>query len=184
MAELTITEALAEIKTIGKRVAKKREGLQPFLWRQEQLKDPLESDGGSVEFISRELQAIDDLEARIITLRAAIAKANAETILTVDGSTRTIADWLTWRREVAPGRQQFISTLRNQIASARQQAQQKGLGVVSATATVVNADVKPSDLLINISEGQLAMEADHLQEVLGILDGQLSLKNATTTVNA
>lgn len=180
---ITITEALAEIKTLGKRVAKKREGVTPFLWRQDQMKDPLEKEGGSVEFIRREMQAIEDLEARIVTLRAAIAKANAETTLSVDGSTKTIADWLTWRREVAPGRQQFITTLRNQIASARQQAQQKGLGIVSASATVVNADVKPTDLLINISEGELTIEADHLEEVLGVLDGQLSLKNATTTID-
>lgn len=46
---LTITEALAEIKTVGKRVEKKREFIKAFLARQDGVKDPLEKDGGSFQ---------------------------------------------------------------------------------------------------------------------------------------
>ena len=38
---LTITEALAEIKTIGKRVEAKRTFINGILWRPEAIRDPL-----------------------------------------------------------------------------------------------------------------------------------------------
>ena len=53
---ITITEALAEIKTVGKRVEKKREFIKSFLARQDGIKDPLEKDGGSYQAIARERQ--------------------------------------------------------------------------------------------------------------------------------
>lgn len=177
---ITITEALAEIKTISKRVAKKRDNLAPYLARVEAMKDPLVKDGGSVEFVRKERQSIKDLEERIVELRRAIALANAETTLAVNGDTRTIADWLTWRREVAPGQQQEIASLRNVIEQARSQAQKQGVNFVSAVAQV--GDSKPQDIIVNVSESDLAEEADKLQEVLGTLDGLLSLKNATTKI--
>lgn len=179
---MTITEALAEIKTVGKRIAKKREAISGYVARQDNLKDPLAADGGSVEFIKRERQAIADLEARIVTLRAQIAAANAQTTVTVEGDTHSVADWLTWRREVAPGQQQFLNGLRSGLDNVRKQVAAKGLGIVNATATVNTSEVKPTDVWVNISEKDLAAEIEHLETVLGGLDGQLSLTNATTTI--
>lgn len=43
---MLITEALAELKTLNKRVEKKKEYVKAYLYRQEGLKDPLEKDGG------------------------------------------------------------------------------------------------------------------------------------------
>lgn len=178
----TITEALAEIKTISKRISKKREHLNQFLARNEGMKDPMEREGGSAEFIRRERQAISDLEERVVDLRRAIATANAATMLSVNGDTRSIADWLTWRREVAPGQQQHVRQLQATIQNLRLQAAQKGVNLLSPSASVQVGDVKPQDIVVNISEAELAEEADHLEDVLGTLDGLLSLKNATTTI--
>lgn len=180
---MTITEALAEIKTIGKRITKKREAVQSYLARQEMLKDPLAADGGSVVFIQRERQAIADLEERIVGLRRAIAKANAETIVAVNGDKRSIADWLTWRREVAPGKQQFLAALRTRVEQVRREAIQKGLNVVSAATAVASVgETKPSDVLVNVSEAELAKEIEAVETELGALDGLLSLNNATTQI--
>lgn len=185
MAEqLTITEALAEIKTLGKRVAKKRETMQPYLARVEAMKDPLANEAdGSVGFIQRELQSIADMEERQVELRRLIAQANASTELSVNGSTRTIADWLTWRREIAPGKRQHLATLRNHVEHLRNEAARKGVQLVAGAAAVVQgADVKPQDIIVNISETELVGEMDKLEEAMGTLDGLLSLKNATTTI--
>lgn len=177
---LTITEALAETKTIEKRIAKKREAIQGFLARQDMVKDPLAADGGSVEYIKREEQAVSDLEERLIALRSAILAANVATVVAVNGDSRSIQEWLTWRREVAPKRQQYLGQLRSRIEQVRTQAQQKGVAVVSAVAQV--GDSKPTDVLVNVSEQDLAAAIEHMETVLGTLDGQLSLKNATTTI--
>src|SRR5690348_16121509 len=109
---LTITEALAEVKTIEKRIAKKRESIGQYLARQEKVKDPLANDGGSVDFIKREEQAVSDLEERLIAIRRAILAANTSTQVSVNGDTRSIQDWLTWRREVAPKQKDYLAKLR------------------------------------------------------------------------
>src|SRR5437762_2223860 len=102
---ITITEALAELKTLQKRIEKKREFVVTFLARQDGLKDPLGNDGGSFVALGRELQAIHDLDARRVLIRTNIQKINQSTPITVENVTRTIAEWLTWRKEVAPGEQ-------------------------------------------------------------------------------
>lgn len=178
---MTITEALAEIKTISKRIEKKREFVLGYLFRQEGLKDPLEKDGGSVEAIRREAQAVTDLEARIVTLRRGIARANEATSVTVNGRTHSIADWLTWRRDVAPGVQQFQGQVRSRLNLLREQAKRGGSAVIGAVASV-STDAKPTDYVVNIDEGGLAKDIERIEETLGILDGQLSLKNATIMI--
>lgn len=179
---LTVTEALAELKTLDKRISKKREYVKAYVFRQDGLRDPHEKNGGSMEVIGRETQAISDLEKRIVAIRTAIQKTNQTTPLTVCGQTKTIAEWLTWRKEVAPGVQNHIQNLRQVVLNARTTAQRQGAGVVSASAVVNNTDSKPTDLIINVDEAGLAKEAEMMEEILGTLDGQLSLKNATIDI--
>lgn len=69
MAKSTITEALAELKTINARLETRRQNVGQYLMRDARLKDPLETDGGSVEYVTRERQAIKDLEERIVQIR-------------------------------------------------------------------------------------------------------------------
>lgn len=178
---MTITEALAELKTIQKRLEKKREFVGSYLAQHHGIKDPLEKDGGSVEVVRRERQAISDLELRIVAIRTSIQKVNQQTPITVEGITRTIAEWLTWRKEVASGAQAFIEKMRRSILQARTQAQQKGYAVVSATVAMGASD--PMDVVVNVDEGELAKQAEQLETILGTLDGQLSLKNATVLID-
>ena len=177
MSKLTITEALAEIKTIEKRVRKKRDFVLSYLYRQEALKDPLIKEGGSSQAISSVLQAISDLEERKVAIRCAIAKINAKTTVTVQSITKSMADWLVWRREVAPEASKFLAQLRGQINSIRSEAQKKGYVTVAA-----GAEARPGDVIVNLDEMKLSQDIENLEVVLGTLDGALSLKNATTFV--
>lgn len=174
----TITEALAEIKTIGKRLESKRQFVTQFVFRQDTLRDPLQNQGGSVAAIAAERQSIADLETRIVRIRAAIQQANRDTTITIGKDTRSIADWLVWRREVAPGIKAFTTGLRNGINNVRAQAIQKGVATRAATAP----EVASNDVVINVDEKALADEIEALETTLGTLDGQLSLKNATTVI--
>jgi hypothetical protein len=178
MAQITITEALAELKTIDKRIAKKREFVLTYLLRQEMFKDPLEKDGGSVSAIKREMQSIHDLEERKILIRRAVQQANERHSVTVGRQARTIADWLVWRRDVAPVYQQFLANVRTKIEQARQEAARKGAGLAGTAETA-----KPNDVIVNVNEQELAREIEGLEDILGTLDGQLSLKNATLMID-
>lgn len=178
MTKLTVTEALADVKTTGKRIEKKREFVKGFLCRQDAIRDPLHKEGGSTQAIESERQSITDLEKRIVELRRGIQLANEHETITLNGVTRSIADWLIWRREVAPGHQQFLNNMRATINNVREQAKRQGVSMVSPGS----APAQPTDIVVNVDERALATEMENLEQTLGSLDGALSLKNATVFI--
>jgi hypothetical protein len=180
MTEVTITEALAELKLITSKVEKKKQFIMTYMGRQEGAKDPLAKDGGSGKAIHAELQAINDLSNNFIKLRSAIASVNASTTVEVCGVTRTVADWLTWRRSVAPMEQGFQQSLVNQISGLRNKARQSNFRTVTHESEAKD----PTDVIIELDEKHLSQEIEKTQEMLDKLDGKLSLHNATTKIAA
>jgi|SRR5262245_3402961 len=176
---MTITEAFAELKVIDKKVEKKREYCGQFLVRQDGIRDPLEKEGGAAQAIAKERQAIADLLTRHIAIRRAIQHANLTSTITIADDTRTIYEWLIWRKELAAGEQAFVGALRRTILGARQQAQQKGWQVIASTGQ----PQAPTDFLVHVDESGLAKEDERLATILATLDGQLSLKNATINID-
>ena len=175
MTQLTITEALAEIKTIDKRLAKKQEFVVSNLARDEKMRDPLERDGGSEKLVSEGDQAIRDLNDRKVAIRLAIQSSNMHTDLTVQGETRLIAAWLIWRREVADWMTTHLNHQTRALNSFRVQ-------VKRAVGRGVPDDETSSGIIAHLSEADLAARSENLETILGDLDGQLSLKNATTII--
>lgn len=182
---MTITEALAEIKTIGKRLEKKRTAVLSNLARDARLKDNLA--GGAEEFVRTERQAIGDLETRIVVIRTAIQRSNLETKATIGETSKSVAEWLTFRREVATGRQQFLTNINNGLRGLRDKITREGgrvsTGAVSATAIVESGKQAPLEVIIHLDEKALLEEQELLEKVLGDLDGKLSLLNATTVID-
>lgn len=174
---ITITEALAEIPTIEKRIEKKQEFIRSYLYRQSAIRDPHEKDGGSASLILREQQSIHDLNERLINIRLSVQKSNLENTITIDGFTRLIADWLTWRREIAPKEQKFLAELSSNLSAMRQKAMQQGINVTTQDAGF------SQDIVVNINELELAQDIENIETILGTLDGQLSLKNATILID-
>jgi hypothetical protein len=183
MEKLTITEALQEIKTTLGRLEKKRQGIIPYLARDHRARDPFENSGGSPEHIRKERQSIADLEQRIIKIRSAIQLANLQSSLAIEEATRTVAEWLTWRREISQHQVSFNGHLLDGIRSVRTEMQRKGGKITAIASAEVNlsSDAIP-EAVICIDEKQLIEEQDRLQKILGSLDGKLSLFNATTII--
>lgn len=175
----TITEALAETKTLVARIDKKRASIVTHLIRDARLKDPFEADGGSQEWVKRESQAIGDLNDRLVNIRCAIQKKNQETSVTVQGKTYTVAQWLTWRKEVAPGEKSFLGNIAQAIARAKKEP--------VVTRDNLRLTDKPTgaegEVSINVSEKELAESIEEYEHILGDLDGKLSLINATTVIS-
>lgn len=179
---ITITEGLAEIKTIGKRIETKDTQLQGYLYRDARLKDPMEkTEGGSEAFVKSERQAIGDLQKRIVELRTSIQEANMKTRLDLNGDSMTVYEWLIWRREIAPLQKARLDMIWRVLQSARAQAQKAGFGIVAAAAAV-QGNAEPKDVIVNVDEKAVAVEREQLEKTLGDLDGRLSLINATTMI--
>lgn len=174
----TITQALAELKTLTKRIETKAAFITEHLMRTEALKDPLARQGGAEKLIAEERQAMRDLWDQQVRIRRAVEDANIANTITVGGQTRSMAEWLIWRREVSKEERQFLRNLFTSITLQRRQQQSKGASVVSA-----GQEAKPIDIVVNLNEKALADEIEKLEEILGTLDGELSLKNSTLSVS-
>lgn len=182
-SKMTITEALQEIKTINKRLEKKRQSIVNYLARDVRIKDPLEKDGGSAKFITQERQAITDLETRIITIRTEIQRSNLNAKLTIGSAERSVSEWLTWRREVAEQQSKFSTAIASVINKMRGDAQKQGGRVVGHNVANVNIEqTAPPEIMVNIDESALLKEQELHEQTLGELDGKLSLFNATTVI--
>lgn len=175
---LTITEGLAEIKTINKRLETKRQFVAQHLMRQAQFKDPLEKESGSPAVLEQEIQAIRDLEESIVAIRLAIQTSNRSTNLKIGKTTHSVAAWLTWRKEIAPQQKAFYGGLVSAIETTRARAAQANSRMVSS-----EKEAEPKDVIVHIPEKKLSEIRESLETILGTLDGQLSLLNATTVIS-
>lgn len=173
----TITEALAELKTIDKRIGKKIEFYLNYMALQQMVKDPHEKDGGSAAVIEREKQAIYDLYKRQVNIKTAIQKANLETSVTVNGVTRTVAEWLAWRKDVSGSNKQFLDQINGHLKSLRDKAKQNNVAVKQQ-----GEQIDRTDLVVFIDEAGLLREREGIETTLGELDGKLSLVNATKII--
>lgn len=176
-SKITITEALQEIKTIDARIQKKKEFVFTYLWRQNTQRDPHEKDGGSAVLIAQERQAISDLLERKISIRTSTNVANSENSITVGKTTRTISEWLVWKRDVAPILKSVLNETAGKLQAMRQEVARKGLNVTQNAPSEVTTDV-----IVNINENDLSKQIEELEETLSTLDGQFSLKNATIKI--
>jgi hypothetical protein len=178
MAKTTVTEAMAELKLIAGKVNKKREFVLKNIARIEKLRDPLEKDGGSPEVLAKEMQAVKDLEERFVKIRQAIWRSNLETKIEICGVTRTITEWLAWRREIAQGNATFLANLASSVASARSEARKRGVELREKDTE----GASPDDVVIHVNEMEIQKDQESVSDILAKLDGQLSVKNATVAI--
>jgi len=173
--ELTITEALSEIKLTRSKIEKKREFVLEYLTRPSSRVDPLANSGGATQMIEQQLQSVSDLQERVIALRNAINKANNENNITVNNITRTIADWLTWKRDIWPYETRFWSQVGSNISNTRSSMDYDSARYKTGVTVV-------DDLIVHIDEAEMMKKVEQLQDIENRLDGLLSLRNAQITI--
>lgn len=166
---ITITEALAEIKTIAKRVDNKATFINGNLWRPSIVTDALSNTGGAPKRVKEEFQAVGDLISRTERIRVRIQEANQKNTLTIQGTTKTVAAWLAWRKECAPR----LKTLLGQMSS----------GLNTGHNQVRAQNPKQWDVTEHFSSDEVRSQIEAVDNILGELDGRLSLFNATCTVD-
>ena len=174
---ITISEALSDIKTIDKRLRKQREFVQTHVAYSGSAKDPFEAEGGIRKVIGEKLQSIGDLEERVIAIRTAILNANLTNRIVLNGKDRSVQEWLTWRREVVHGRRQFFNFLATEVDKIKLAARQKDLSVAKEGETAVYEGIEFVVPVLTIQD-----EQENLEQILGDLDGKLSVHNANTTI--
>lgn len=174
---ITITEALSEVNLLKKKIQESDQAAKGCLVRVAHVQDPYEKHGGSVEQYAKSTQSSNDLRRRLVDIRSKISKANIENQITINDQTMSIFDWLTWKREIYPellkASQDQIGTLRESLAKEanRPEVWKDENGNTQLVKYVRNADLK-----------LLEDKQNRLVDTYGKLDGQLSLRNATITI--
>lgn len=171
---MTITEALAEIKLIGKKLDSKGDTILKNLTRFEHMPDVL---GDSKSVLAQEMQSMSDLWARHIKIRSAISKANLTETIKINDDEMTISEWITWKREISAKELNMCTNIRNKLKMETDRA-------ASNPQAYKDADQNNQffKLICNLSYHQYVERSQYIQERLDKLDGLLSLKNATTIV--
>lgn len=175
---LTITEALAEVNLLKKKIADSEMSVRTMLLRAEHVPDPFKEHGGAEAIVKKTQQSVFDMRRRLVDIRHKISKANIDNQITINGKTMSIFDWLTWKREVYPGLESSLKTQLNDLQAAAKRE-------TDAPQSWKDNDGKIHLVvwLRNVDQKILQDEYNDLVETFGRLDGQLSLKNATINLN-
>lgn len=178
MEKITITEALAEINLISKKVTKKQTDILGNVVRVSHVKDPYEADGGGFAHNDREHQAIKDLNKRTVRIRAAISTANTTNSLRIGDEEKTIFEWLAWKREVANPYLSFVQQVYTNVKHTLDTAANRPQLIKDE----IEGKAKLVEYVTNVDYPKWLKEYEVTQEKLDRLDGLLSLKNATIVV--
>lgn len=177
--KMTVTEALAEIKLIEKKIAKKEETVRAHLSRYENTPDPFQSvSGGSKAAVQAEVQSVKDLREKLVRIRGAIATANIENTVTVGEATRNIYDWLTWKREIANKERDFYQAIHTTLKLQLDTNAQRPNVYKDETGVVQVAKLIP-----NVDYAEFLTRHQKLTDMIETVDGKLSLKNATILIS-
>jgi predicted dithiol-disulfide oxidoreductase (DUF899 family) len=177
MERMTITEALSEIKLIKAKTDKLRQLVKANLYRFEEQPDIFEKEGGSKRFAEATTQAVKDHEDRLTKIRAAITKANLENTITLGSDTKSIFEWITWKREVSQARFTFINGIQQELKNVEDKFRREPPAYRDKEQVLVFYKVQ-----YNLDYSTFVTKAQEVADQLQKLDGQLSLKNATLVI--
>lgn len=180
MTKMTITEALAEIKLINSKLDKKRARVLENLIRYEHETDPFAHEGGSSVYCNAEVQSIEALEENIAKIRSAIMSANLSNSAEVMGKTRTLYEWLVWKRDLVEKQKYFYLNVYTKSKERIEYLHKNPhtVGKPEAGVTPELAKIKPS-----LQHADFSKKHEEVCDVLSKLDGVLSLKNATIVID-
>lgn len=173
---MLITEALQEIKLCVKKIDTQREFVIRNFRIDENAKDPFEKKGSTqAKEVASAIQSINDLTKRIVALRSAINKKNMETTLVVEGVTHTVSEWLIWKREVMPILLNVHRTMASMFSQSKTEQEVSVRTRTGETMKIV--------YIINYSEMDFIQSSNQLNSLIERLDAQLSIIDATTSVD-
>jgi hypothetical protein len=176
MTEVTmqLAEALTSIKTDKKKWETDKNFVMANVVRDDRLKDSLEAQGGTKTVLQRTLQSMEDHETQIVAKLYAIQGANREVKLTIGSKTKSVGEWIIWRREVAPMREKRFNELLSRIEQSKQ--------MVNNPRYVAAAPGQDLKVLVEIDEKKLLDTMKEHQDIMGAIDSKLSVLNATTGI--
>jgi len=173
----TISEAMAELKLIDKKVQKKIEFIKSNCVSYDHVADPYKPEGGRTQIIKQEEQAIKDLLERYESIREKIMEANLLNKVVISNITKSIYGWLIWRKEIKTKQTELYGMYTEVEGKIKQLVTQPQL--VKKEDKDGNVAGELMKATSNIKLDEYRKELEKISDTFETLDGVLSLKNAT-----
>lgn len=162
MEKMTLHRALSELKLIDKKLSKLNETIEPIGWKQ--VKKLVNGKHDEKEFIDKakaDFQKANDLFARRVSIKAAIAKANNETLVEINGEKMTITHAIN-RKHMAEQRKKFpealkriYSAVNNRVEDHNGQIERNALQIAQAALGKDNVKLTDKDV-VNVTQPYIA----------------------------
>ena len=166
MDKMKLIEAMKELKLIVAKISRNREETIKYSSGLSNEKPVFETEKAQSEYVARLIQSTEDLVKRYLDLKSAIEYTNLKTKVTIHGETRSISEWLVYKRNLAGIRHHAYQAANDSVA----------LGRKSKDA----AALKDVQIVRYYDEAVMNAKLRNLIEILGSLDGTLEVINATT----
>jgi len=167
--EMTLHRALGELRLIDKKMAKLNVNIEPIGWKQiKKLVNNRHEENDFIKKACADFQKANDLFDRRTAIKSAIAKANTETIVDINGEKMSIADAI-HRKHMTEQRNAFLKTLKKRYAEVSSWLENHNKAVAQqalqiAEAALAKDNVKLTDKdVINVTKPYI--EANELKLV-------------------
>lgn len=141
--EITITEALQQVKSLQKRLDKERENLRVIAVKHGESLTGGDSYIKPEDFSKRansNYQSVVDLMNRIVKIKKAIVKSNQTTMITIGGRTMSVQDAII-EKDYLGNKEELLDSLRRDLSSARTSYKMAERKNEETRDRLVNADI-------------------------------------------
>jgi len=166
---MKIIEGLKELRLLEKKIQQNQGRITAYASAVSTEKLPYEDEDRQSAKVQSLIQSTMDMVERYLRLKAALDRTNLQVVVTIEGQTRTIHEWIWLRRKLGMEVVQTYNALNDSAGSARLRE-----------APTIEGE-RPQVLRFYTEEDKLAA-IDKWQDIIHGIDPRMEVVNATTDI--
>lgn len=177
--ELTIADALTELKRIKKLLLKRNEYIARYSSKKRGNKDEIEN---QKDFIAQTFQSAKDLIQRFTDIKLAINKSNLETTITFKENTLSVAEAILFKQQFYQMRTDLYNSFGPAVGLAQVNAYVRAIG---ALGTLSQEQLEKLDMVPELlyDEKQMINLREENLSLYSFIDALIEKANHNTTIS-
>ena len=177
--EITIADALTELKRIKKLLLKRNEYIARYSSKKRGNKDEIEN---QKDFIKKTFQSANDLIQRYTDIKLAINKSNLETELTFGEKTFSVAEAILFKQQFYQMKNDLYGSFSPNVGLAQVNAYVRAIG---ALGTLSQEQLEKLDMVPELlyDEAQMIKLKEENLSLYSFIDALIEKSNHATTIS-
>jgi len=174
--EMTVAEALTELKRIAKLLAKRNQNIHRYSSKKKGEQDEIE---GQKAWVDAQYQSAQDLIVRWTLIKLAMNSSNLVTIITFEGKEFTVAEAILFKQKLYEMREALLHSF----------SPEQGNLQVRTAATIRPGNLTPEELAkidlvpeLMYDEAEILKEKDDLLNLYSFIDALIESSNHNTVI--